>query len=281
MYTELPVLVNISTPTLYDTNGSAIILVNMGPIRDDTVPAHLLKLWKQQKPIIYKVPVGLEDFSNSSSSSRVEPMRSSLQQFGRVQLKLDETAVWTWATPKYKETTTNSLEKQQQQQQEIPKVLVLKGGCACGSCQYEINCEAPLELQHCYCRLCRRLSGSAFMTWISVYLTDFHWTSMISSTSTMTTSRNIDDGSNILKRYTDHGQRHVCSQCHGAVTIVYDEDCDEVIWIAAGSLFTNHLPGTCQEVSQYLDRVAHICCNSKQSWYMLPNDGMERISDAS
>ena len=44
---------------------------------------------------------------------------------------------------------------------------------------------------------------------------------------------------------------------------------------------TIHLPSKYQLLNQYLNRVVHICVNGKQSWYDVPNDGLERYNDAS
>ncbi|KAL7547729.1 hypothetical protein ACHAWF_011018, partial [Thalassiosira exigua] len=51
------------------------------------------------------------------------------------------------------------------------------GGCACGACRYEVAVTRPAQLQHCYCHLCRELSGAPFMTWIPIYRRDFVWES--------------------------------------------------------------------------------------------------------
>ena len=63
------------------------------------------------------------------------------------------------------------------------------------------------------------------------------------------------------------------------MTIVYDED-DGTVWPAAGGFDDASLPPTQEAMSNYLERVCHICCVWKQNWYKLPNDGNERIDKA-
>ena len=142
----------------------------------------------------------------------------------------------------------------------LPAPLQVTGSCACGDCAYEIPFEAPMELQHCYCKLCRQLSGSAFQTWVPVYQENFVWTRKEPA----------------LVRTTSHGRRHICTKCGGVLTIVYDSDPD-CVWPAAGGFDDATLPNDEVTVGQYLDRVIHICCIWKQPWYQLPKDGMKRI----
>lgn len=138
--------------------------------------------------------------------------------------------------------------------------MEVTGSCACGACTYKVNYESPSELQHCYCKLCRQLSGAAFQTWVPVHQDDFIWT-----------SEEPD-----LVRTTEHGQRHICGNCAGVLTIVYDEQPDTV-WPAAGSMDDASLP---KDVNAYLGRVVHICCIWKQDWYELPRDGLKRVDYA-
>lgn len=145
----------------------------------------------------------------------------------------------------------------------LPTPLSVTGSCACGDCAYEIPFVPPMELQHCYCKLCRQLSGSAFQTWVPVYHENFVWTTPEPA----------------LVRTTQHGRRHVCRKCGGVLTIVYDSDPD-CVWPAAGGFNDATLPDEESKVGEYLDRVIHICCIWKQPWYQLPEDGMKRIDYA-
>lgn len=144
-----------------------------------------------------------------------------------------------------------------------PPMRRVEGGCGCGASRYTIEFESPSELQHCYCRLCRQFSGSAYQTWIPVPNEYFQWT---------TPEPN-------LVRTTNHGARHMCGTCGGVMTIVYDEDAG-TIWPAAGGLVDETLPKSEEDMSSYMSRICHICCVWKQNWYKLPKDGHERIDYA-
>lgn len=39
-----------------------------------------------------------------------------------------------------------------------------EGGCFCGAIRYRIEGE-PLQVNHCHCRMCQRLSGAPVVTW--------------------------------------------------------------------------------------------------------------------
>jgi hypothetical protein len=167
-------------------------------------------------------------------------------------------AIWTDATPAFSEDDETKNTEAAASRRRIT------GGCACGTSQYEINCELPTQLQHCYCRLCRQYSGGAYMTWVPVEKQDFAWTTSPPPP---------------LVRTTDHGQRHFCSECGGALTIVYDDQPDTV-WPAAGAMNDDSFPIEAKKMGEMLYRVVHICCRHQQSWYELPKDGLDRISEA-
>eukprot|EP00930_Biecheleria_cincta_P049862 TRINITY_DN35063_c0_g1_i1.p1 TRINITY_DN35063_c0_g1~~TRINITY_DN35063_c0_g1_i1.p1 ORF type:complete len:340 (-),score=53.36 TRINITY_DN35063_c0_g1_i1:19-1038(-) len=140
------------------------------------------------------------------------------------------------------------------------RVLRLEGRCACGSCAFAAEL-LPGEAQHCYCNLCRRLSGSVAQTWVPASNDSFQWT------------RN--DGLRLV-RTTGHGQRHMCEKCGGVLTIVYDSQPD-CTWPVAGALDDVAFSGR-NEGLWY--RVIHICFSMMQPWYRLPNDGLPRLKFA-
>jgi hypothetical protein len=168
----------------------------------------------------------------------------------RIQYRESSTAPWLHAKPRQALQSTSS--------SGLNGSSKLKSGsCACRKHTYQILSQEPLELQHCYCKLCRQLSGGPFMTRIPVYNEDFLW-----------------NEEPPLVRTTSHGQRHICSTCRSVMTIVYDEQSD-VVWPVAGSLEDESVSNT-----QEYERVIHICCRYKQPWYQLPNDGLERVQEA-
>jgi hypothetical protein len=215
------------------------ILVNWGSIQDSSIPKNMGSLFRQQ-----------HQQQSTTSPSRVQ----------RTQWQLDDRAVWEQATPA--ETTPS-------ENDSVPHLF--SGGCACGAARYRFTVPhddsttlPQTELQHCYCRLCRRLSGSPFQTWMPVTTADWTWLGPPAP----------------LVRTTPHGQRHMCRQCGSVVTIVYDEQPD-CTWPAVGSVDATSWPASTDAMNRHLYRVCHICCRYKPVWYPLPEDGMERIPEAS
>jgi hypothetical protein len=225
------------------SSDDAKILVNMGTLVDTTIPDKLAFSWRSQRA----------------------PWQTSQQ------------ASWMHAQPEYEED-------EDEDDEEDPEPMVMTGGCACGQHRYQINYQPPQELQHCYCRLCRQLSGGPFMSWIPVYNEDIEWMttnsaeSPDSSTATISTSK-TPRGEPPLVRTTDHGQRHICTSCGGALTIVYDDQ-PEMTWPAAGGLDDAALPTDTARISRTLCNVMHICCRYRQMWYQLPKDGLPRVQEA-
>ncbi|KAL7581010.1 hypothetical protein ACA910_005819 [Epithemia clementina (nom. ined.)] len=156
--------------------------------------------------------------------------------------------------------------------------MFLTGSCTCGQSKYRVRLEGTTELQNCYCRLCRRASGGPYQTWVPFDQNHFEWVA----------AEHTDDVNNINSsgnheppkhRYVPHGQRHVCSNCGGVLTIVYNGS-DEV-WPAAGGFDEDSLPAqTAAELGQHLHSIIHISCRYKQSWYSIPRDGNPRIPEA-
>jgi len=49
-----------------------------------------------------------------------------------------------------------------------------EGGCLCGAVRYRLSA-APRKSMHCHCDNCRKASGAAMLTWITVTESDFEW----------------------------------------------------------------------------------------------------------
>ena len=188
----------------------------------------------------------------------------------------------------------------------------IRGGCACGRVQYRIHhpggtIDIPNELPICYCRLCRQMSGTAFVPWI--YITNkknhFQWI-----TTTTTTALK-------LIRTTAFGRRHVCTYCGTVLTILYDEEKKDYIWPTAASIYdhrqnqyqvqnssigrsdnrtailSNHTlhnnvhsdnasKNSCSSHpihNDILQSVRHIYCQDNAIWYQIPKDGLPRSYD--
>mmetsp|Transcript_92462 Transcript_92462/g.193286 ORF Transcript_92462/g.193286 Transcript_92462/m.193286 type:complete len:378 (-) Transcript_92462:21-1154(-) len=133
----------------------------------------------------------------------------------------------------------------------------VSGGCSCGSCRF-VAAICLGQLQHCYCNLCRRMSGSASMTWIPASNEGFRWTSR--------------EGLIYLDT-TRHGQRGFCRHCGCCLAIVYHSQPD-CTWPVAGALDDDSVK------EQLWCRIIHICCSMMQNWFSLPDDGYPRLKYA-
>jgi hypothetical protein len=242
------------------------VLVNMGAIDNQSVPKNIVEQWK---------------YSNVHKWN--QHMEASWARTTSFDLKGGD------------DNNSKNVQK--------PPPLKVTGGCTCGKCQYEFDFTAPSEMQHCYCNLCRQLSGGMFMTWVPVNMKEqnFRWIDdgcisvskggyhQQSSFPDMNQSYLGTDGSHVpLVRYTDIGKRHMCSQCGSNLSILYDtfndydevedDNEDRVIWLSAAGFDSIRFPF---HVETYLSRLLHICCRFKPKWYQLPQDGIPRIKDAS
>lgn len=144
------------------------------------------------------------------------------------------------------------------------EVRTLTGGCSCGGCAFTCRSGREFQTQHCYCKLCRSLSGSVAQTWVPVRPDGFVWTA----------SETLQ-----LVRTTGHGQRHMCSRCGCTLSIVYDSQPD-CIWPVAGALDDAALPTDEEALGEALCRSIHICCSMMQPWYRLPDDKLPRLKYA-
>ena len=141
----------------------------------------------------------------------------------------------------------------------------LVDSCACGQCQYTITTTNSTEFQHCYCQLCRQLSGSPFMTWMPT--SQWQW-----------------NNNHMLRqriRTTPHGARDVCTQCGSVLTIVYPHQPSQLVW---PSLHNSHPALKFYNRNNRISRVVHICTRYQDdpAWYQIPDDdGLERLPEAS
>ena len=228
--------------SVYTTNASGIesaqeqsndYLINLGPINSDTIPQTQSHQWKQQLKQIENNLQSSEEPSCSCRWAGVLPSNTEMSYSARRKMQMSTATMWS-------------------------------GGCECGACKYEITLTRLTQLQHCYCNLCRKLSGSPYSTWLPVDKRQFRWNQPNSVT---------------LVRTTPFGQRHICKKCRGVMTIVYDEQ-PNLIWPCAGGLDDATLPDCNDEMGSLLSRVCHICCRNLPPWIELPEDGTEKLPDA-
>lgn len=160
-----------------------------------------------------------------------------------------------WAKPDQDTDTTLSPHHQD----------TIRGKCHCSTCQYEFMAAKQTEVQHCYCLLCRRHSGSLFTSWIPVQTLPqrFRWI----------------ESALAIRRPTESSRRFFCSTCGTCLAILYDwEETNDPetswIWISGGSMNSTNQP-------LQLERRAHIYCQYKPQWYTIPDDGLSQCSDSS
>lgn len=135
---------------------------------------------------------------------------------------------------------------------QIPQV-VLRGGCCCGGVKYT-STSLPTDIQNCHCIMCRRLSGSAFLSFA-----DFPAAAI-----------KIDPGASLQTLYlSDIAERGYCSACGTPVTMRYSCEPDRM-GIAAGTIDDDSVEG------ELAPATAHIFLSQKASWYTIGEDGLER-----
>jgi len=73
---------------------------------------------------------------------------------------------------------------------------VLEGGCLCGRVRYKLA-GTPWNVGHCHCSMCRRASGAAVVTWLTVPDKGLSFTA----------------GAPTWHQSSDHARRGFCAAC--------------------------------------------------------------------
>ena len=130
---------------------------------------------------------------------------------------------------------------------------MLNGQCLCGGIQFKIEGElpthdgqAPLPV-YCHCKMCQRVTGSAFTVSIMVPVNQLQWLS----------------GEELLKPYPSSpgSLRSFCSECGSNISFIDGNDPDN-IFIQAGTINE-----PCDLKPQ-----SHIFVADKASWYQINDD---------
>ena len=238
-----------SAATAGDGAGRGATWLAMGVVKDESISEPIIDAWHSSWDD--------NDNDNDVDGKDRQPLINVACR--------NEKAAWIDARPNQSGTGITAAHIQPPISVQQQRRLCVEGGCSCGSVRYEIDSMMPHpEFQHCHCNLCRRLSGSAYMTWVPVDAQEFRWTRT--------------DGL-ILMRTTPHGQRHACKKCGAVLTIVYDSQ-PHLIWPAAGGFDDGDDLGSTEEVNERTGRVSHICCAWKAPWYRLPDDSLPRVQYA-
>jgi hypothetical protein len=124
--------------------------------------------------------------------------------------------------------------------------MPLRGSCLCGGIRYEIR--GPLgPALNCHCSMCRKATGAAFRTRVSVAAEDLIWIS----------------GYELLTRYrSSPGQyRSFCRVCGSTLVTFYENDPGS-LKLALGTLDDD--PGVSAE--------CHVFVSSKAQWFEITDN---------
>ena len=126
----------------------------------------------------------------------------------------------------------------------------LHGSCLCQGVRYALD-SRPHFINHCHCSLCRKLSGSAFGSFLHADGRGLRWLA----------------GEALVRSYESSpgNWRAFCTRCGSLMPVLEDEGRHAII--PAGSLDDD--PG--------IAPLVHIHCASRAPWYALPADGLPRF----
>ena len=115
-----------------------------------------------------------------------------------------------------------------------------KGSCLCGKITYEASEIGP-SVTKCHCRLCQKISGSAYGDYATAPIAGFRWTS----------------GENLLKKYESSpgNFRNFCAECGTHMPTAHAPM--GIYFIQAGTLDSN----------EPLVESAHMFLRSKAGWH--------------
>ena len=100
---------------------------------------------------------------------------------------------------------------------------VITGGCQCGKIRYRARAGDSKTVTHCYCRMCRKLTGGTFVSYAECPGDNFAYTK----------------GKPRYFKSSDFGEREFCGSCGCHITFRYHGEREEItssIWITVGSM---------------------------------------------
>ena len=123
---------------------------------------------------------------------------------------------------------------------------MIKGHCECGCVRFEID-GAIDDYSHCHCSICRRLHGSAYVTFAGVPRNTFRYV----------------DGEDIVSSYasSETHDRVFCSNCGSNIFVAVDSEPDE-LYVSMGII-----DGDPPRPPGY-----HIYVGSKAPWHEITDD---------
>ena len=122
--------------------------------------------------------------------------------------------------------------------------MSIKGSCLCKGIQYEIT--APIgPVANCHCSMCRKSTGTAFLTGSMVKAGDLRWTK----------------GEDLIARYESSpgGMRWFCKKCGSTLGGGPADPKAQEFWISFGTLDDD--PGVKAQ--------SHIYVGSKAPWHKI------------
>lgn len=132
------------------------------------------------------------------------------------------------------------------------EATVLNGSCLCGRVTYK-STSLPTGFSYCYCRACRRHTGSAFGAWMDVpHL-----------------SLEIEEAGFMLQQKSDLAIRSSCKDCGSPMFMTYYAQPDTIA-VAAGTIDEESVKGELAKLD------SHIFVSEKSGWFRLPDDGVKR-----
>ena len=126
------------------------------------------------------------------------------------------------------------------------------GGCLCGAVRYRATAE-PLRAMICHCETCRRVSGSAFLSFVHFPKDSFAWTA----------------GAPTRYRSSAFAERGFCSVC-GSTLSMHEEVLADRVQVTLGSL----------DRAEDVRPDDHVWTRSRLSWLAVADD-LPRFSQSS
>ncbi|WP_271009150.1 GFA family protein [Paucibacter sp. B51] len=134
---------------------------------------------------------------------------------------------------------------------------IWRTACYCGAAS--LSCSAaPRGFMHCHCGQCRRLSGGAFSSWLSL------------------PGEAVQiQGQAALREFapTVNGRRFFCGHC-GSHLYTLDARMPEIVGVPAGAVLGPEVGGPA--VDQWPSANGHYFCSDGAPWVALPGDGLPR-----
>ncbi|NQV84721.1 MAG: GFA family protein [Rhodospirillales bacterium] len=126
------------------------------------------------------------------------------------------------------------------------------GGCLCGAVRYRVTMD-PMAVSHCHCTFCRRASGAAFLTWMTIPSAGFAYTL----------------GEPAIYGSSPGVERHFCGDC-GTSLLFRAEAHPEEVDVTAASL----------DNPAAVEPVDHVWAGGMLPWFDFSDDGLAKLEQA-